>query len=125
MGINGNGIITIGQEQDAKGGKFDDSQRFYGRLNRVNVFKRFVNSKSDCEAVLRSGENGDILSWKEIKQDTSLWKGNSGGFMNLQKTSAPNDFLYEVDYSNRLMIGNHKRAYSTTAASFVDIGHTK
>merc|ERR1711871_1143862 len=46
--MDGNGIITIGQEQDTKGGKFDNSQRFYGRLNRVNVFKRFVNSKVEC-----------------------------------------------------------------------------
>ena len=133
--ISGNGVIFIGQEQDSSRGnhRLDRSQQFYGRLNRLNVYRRHLSTPGECMSTFEGNEEGDLLSWKEIIEgettinnavsSDSLWVGREKD--NLEVSESTNDFNSIVD--NRILIGRHyfngvAGTNSDLADTFLDIG---
>lgn len=69
------GSVTLGQEQDVPGGKFQLSQSFQGLLTNVNVWSVFseedtIKELSEC---CMAGK-GDVYRWSDFSLDI---KGNA------------------------------------------------
>ncbi|KAM3859493.1 neuronal pentraxin-2b [Diretmus argenteus] len=62
--IKPGGVIILGQEQDAVGGRFDAGQAFVGELSQVNIWDRVlkpveIQSMANCTAYTP----GNVVSW--------------------------------------------------------------
>ncbi|XP_015748811.1 PREDICTED: neuronal pentraxin-2-like isoform X1 [Acropora digitifera] len=62
------GILTIGQEQDAFGGRFDSTQSYIGELTGLNIWNRVLspneiaNMSKSCHL-----EEGNVKKWSDFK----------------------------------------------------------
>lgn len=69
--INGSAIITLGQEQDSFGGRFDAQQSFVGMLSDVHVWNYVL---SPCEIQRYTNElnftPGNIINWRAMEYQT-------------------------------------------------------
>ena len=65
--VEAGGLLVIGQEQDEPGGKFSAAESFHGRMTRLDVWSRVLDSsevrgiKSQCDSY-----QGDLLGWPEV-----------------------------------------------------------
>ena len=59
------GVLVLGQEQDSDGGRFDHNQAYEGRLNRLNVYDKYM-SLEECNSLSEAGREGNVVSWKDI-----------------------------------------------------------
>ncbi|XP_018333054.1 sushi, von Willebrand factor type A, EGF and pentraxin domain-containing protein 1-like [Agrilus planipennis] len=67
--IEGNGIMIVGQEQDAFGGMFSQTEAFVGRINSLNFWQKQLFSSEINEIMTSCDKNiyGDLYSWAEMK----------------------------------------------------------
>ena len=71
--MRADGAAVLGQEQDKVGGGFSNAQAYEGRLNRLNVFDRYMTAE-DCAEVQRdvcafadrTKCGGNVLSWDDV-----------------------------------------------------------
>ncbi|XP_045479696.1 sushi, von Willebrand factor type A, EGF and pentraxin domain-containing protein 1-like [Harmonia axyridis] len=67
--IKAHGSMIIGQEQDALGGKFSQSETFVGRMTLVDIWSRVLKKNDilkhfhDC----KNGMYGDLYSWTDFQ----------------------------------------------------------
>ena len=68
--IKGNGIVTLGQEQDSCGGSFESHQSFQGFLTNLNLWSSILSVETIQEMSQRCllGE-GDVLKWSDFKSN--------------------------------------------------------
>ena len=62
------GIVVLGQEQDAPGGKFNKTEAFPGSLAQVNMWDRVFSAKeiSQFASSCNMGGEGNALSWQDV-----------------------------------------------------------
>ncbi len=73
--IPSGGILRIGQIQTTLGGDHKSTHSYHGKLARMNMWSLVLDG-SAIVALLRSpgAENGDVISWKDMR--TALINGN-------------------------------------------------
>ena len=66
--IKTNGILIIGQEQDAFGGRLDPSQNYIGELTSLNIWNRVLSSTeiANMSKSCHLGE-GNVKKWSNFK----------------------------------------------------------
>ncbi|KAL9959751.1 hypothetical protein ACROYT_G033106 [Oculina patagonica] len=91
--IPSGGILRIGQRQRDFGGNHNLKYSYHGKLAKMNMWSTVLHG-SAIVALLRSpgAENGDVISWKDIR--TSLINGNVivQDVANMQLTAQESDF---------------------------------
>ncbi|XP_066520357.1 neuronal pentraxin-2b [Hoplias malabaricus] len=74
--IKPDGVLILGQEQDAVGGRFDATQAFVGELSHFNIWDRVlrpidISSIANCSAYMP----GNVVSWTD--SDVEVFGGAS------------------------------------------------
>ncbi len=65
--VLGNGVLLLGQEQDAPGSKFSASESFRGSLTRLNIWNRALTRSEISEAMNSCFEvTGNVASWADF-----------------------------------------------------------
>ena len=88
--IPSGGILRIGQIQTTLGGDHKSGRGYHGKFAKMNIWSTVLHG-SAIVALLRSpgAENGDVISWRDIR--TSLINGSVivQNVTNMQLTGAP------------------------------------
>ncbi|XP_070570885.1 uncharacterized protein [Ptychodera flava] len=68
--INGDGVLLFGQDQDSRGGGFQENQAFIGDMTEVNFWSRQISGQEIGKLMLCSSEGltqGALVSWMSSK----------------------------------------------------------
>lgn len=71
--INGRGTFILGQEQDALGGRFSQSESFLGQLTQLDVFDHELTSTevktlmNNCNPSIKMP--GSVYAWAEFSEN--------------------------------------------------------
>ena len=65
--IKGDGILTIGQDQDSSGGSFDITQSLAGLLSHMNMWNFVLRTFALVDMATGFGtEAGNTVAWRDI-----------------------------------------------------------
>ena len=65
--VSSGGVLVLGQEQDAPGGRFSSAESFRGQLTRLNFWSRFLTEAEINQAMNSCLQmSGDLLAWSDF-----------------------------------------------------------
>lgn len=78
--LSGRGNVVIGQDQDAVGGKFSESESFLGEMAYVDIWSRILEPQeviTNMESCSNESNFGDLYGWPEMQEnvhgDVKVW----------------------------------------------------
>ena len=65
--VESGGVLVLGQEQDAPGGRFSSAESFRGQLTRLNFWSRILSESEINEAMNSCFQiHGNLISWADF-----------------------------------------------------------
>ena len=65
--VSSGGVLVLGQEQDAPGGRFSSAESFRGQLTRLNFWTRFLTEVEINQAMNSCLQmSGDLVAWSDF-----------------------------------------------------------
>jgi len=59
-------VLVVGQEQDARGGKFSSSESYVGQIHGLNVWDYALSSAEIQQLASSCGHLGNVMAWPDL-----------------------------------------------------------